>query len=158
MYCPNCGKADQQENTYCRQCGEFLSNKNNGFGGKSPEDMIRTNLVLNLLSAIVSLSLALLLYLSFAFRPETEPLIYIVAAFLLAMCAWQFSTFIVGLKLRGTFKKRRRELEEEKEQIQFKEAKTQEFLPEADFENIVPSSVTENTTKHLGEKVKRKSS
>ena len=35
---------------------------------------------------------------------------------------------------------------------------TNQLLNEADLSNIVPNSVTENTTKHLGEKVARKSS
>jgi hypothetical protein len=153
MFCPKCGKADQQENSYCRQCGEFLPdlNKKNklAFGGSTPEEQIRANLFLNLLSAVVSLTLAILLYLVFAHR-ETHPIVYIVGAFLLATTMWQLSTFYVGLKLKKSFQKRRAsDAAAESSPVQINDAKTKELLPEADFENTVPTSVTENTTRHL---------
>lgn len=156
MYCPNCGKADQTENTYCRQCGEFLpdfSKKNKSpFGGNTPEEQINTNLSLNFLSGMVSLILATLLYANFAFRSGTSPIIYIVGAFLLAMCGWQFSTFAIGLKLKKNFSKRRLDKEmkiQERTQTQFESAKPKELLNEADFSDVVPISVTENTTRQL---------
>lgn len=154
MFCPKCGKADQQENSYCRQCGEFLPdlNKKNklAFGGSTPEEQIRTNLFLNLLSAIVSLTLAILLYSVFWRRSDAPPIVYVVAAFLLAMSAWQISTFYVGLKLKKNFQKRRASDEAAKiSPVQIDDAKTKELLPEADFENAVPTTVTEDTTRHL---------
>lgn len=164
MFCPNCGKADQTENSYCRSCGEFLPNltksKLPSFGGDTPEEQIRTNLFLNLLSAFVSLALAVSLYVSFLGK-DAPPLIYLTSAFLLAMSGWQFSTCIINLKLRKNFK-RRREIEtpenESVRQTQFESAKTQELLNEADFTDVIPATVTENTTKHLHEKINRKSS
>ena len=154
MFCPKCGKADQQENSYCRQCGEFLPDlgkKNKlAFGGNTPEEQIQTNLVLNIMSAIVSLVLAILLYLIFKNR-ETHPIIYIVEAFLLAITMWQISTFYVGLKLKKNFQKRRDSAvaAAENPQIQIEDARTKELLPEADFETAVPTSITEDTTRHL---------
>lgn len=167
MFCPNCGKDEQALNTYCRQCGEFLpdhSDKKRSFsmGGNTPEEQIRVNLVLNFLSGTVSLILAILLYATFWNKPETSPVIYIVAAFLLAMCGWQFSTFRVGLKLKKTFELRKNGGEIENampgDKSVFQSAKTKDLLPEADFTDVVPTSVTENTTKHLSEKISRKSS
>jgi uncharacterized membrane protein YvbJ len=65
MFCPNCGKSDQQADAYCRQCGAptpDLSGKNKlTFGGGTPEEQIRANLFLNLLSAVVSFVLAVVL-------------------------------------------------------------------------------------------------
>ncbi len=87
MFCPNCGKAEQKENSYCRNCGEYLPDLSKkidlSFGGNTPEKQIRTNLFLNLLSAVVSFVLALSLYATFLRRGDTLPIIYIVAAFLL---------------------------------------------------------------------------
>lgn len=105
MFCPKCGTADQTENSYCRNCGEFLPDltkkANLAFGGNTPEEQIRINLFLNLLSAIVSIILTISLYWTFGFKSsDVLPIIYIVAAFLLAMSGWQFSTFIIGLKLK----------------------------------------------------------
>jgi hypothetical protein len=156
MFCPKCGKADQQENSYCRQCGEFLPDLSRKgklvFGGDTPEEQIRTNLFLNLLSAVVGLILTILLYSTFFGRPNTPPIIFIVAAFLLAMTAWQLSTFYVGLKLRKSFRKRRESnsaAAAESSPPQIGDAETKPLLPEADFENAVPVSITEDTTRHL---------
>ena len=49
MFCPKCGKSDQKENSYCRQCGEYLPdvlNKKTKFsiGRNTPEEQIKTNL------------------------------------------------------------------------------------------------------------------
>ena len=154
MFCPKCGKADQQENSYCRGCGEFLpdlSKKNKlAFGGNTPEEQIQTNLFLNFLTALVSLVLTVLLYLIFKNR-ETHPIIYVVEAFLLAMTLWQISTFYVGLKLKKNFQKRRESavVSTENPPIQIAAAGTKELLPEADFQNAVPPSITEDTTRHL---------
>ena len=167
MFCPNCGKADQALNTYCRQCGEFLPDhtdkkRNFAMGGNTPEEQIRANLILNFLSGTVSLILAILLYAAFWNKPETSAIIYMVAAFLLAMCGWQFSTFRVGLKLKKTFDRRKSGSEIENatqvDKSVFQSAQTKDLLPEANFTNIVPATVTENTTKHLSEIVSKKSS
>ena len=155
MFCPNCGKADQKENSYCRHCGEFLpdfSQKNNlAFGGNTPEDQIRTNLVLNLMSAIVSFVLAIILFATSGFfSPQASPITYIVIAFLFAMSAWQISTFAVGLKLKKRFKKEKQAATTPEPDKQFQAAETRELLNEADPSNAVPiGSVTENTTRKL---------
>jgi uncharacterized membrane protein YvbJ len=70
MFCPKCGKADQAPETYCRQCGTFLADftkkkKQFSLGGDTPQEQIRTNLVLNSMSAVVSLASALILYAVF---------------------------------------------------------------------------------------------
>lgn len=165
MFCPKCGKADQQTNAYCRNCGEFLPDFNSKkraltIGGDTPEEQIRDNLILNFLSGTVSFILAIVLYATFRRQPDVSPVIYMVAGFLLAMCGWQFSTFRVGLKLRKTFRKRimiESETVSQTNQNAFESAKTQDLLPKADYSNIVPASVTENTTKTLGEKIKNRS-
>ncbi len=75
------------------------------------------------------------------------------------MSGWQFSTIVVGLKLKKTFRKRKNNegKEENSDEKTFAAVKTKELLNEADFSDVVPKSVTENTTKHLAEKIKRSS-
>jgi len=164
MFCPNCGKAEQTVNTYCRGCGEFLLDSTNKtrlvFGGNTAEDQINVNLFLNFLSGCVSFILAVLLYITFWGRGETLPIIYIVAGFLLAMCGWQFSSFRVGIKLKKTFAERKSIVQNTAElnENRFQTAETKDLLSEADFSNVVPASVTENTTKHLVDKIKKSSS
>ncbi|MGI8543712.1 MAG: hypothetical protein ACR2MD_09585 [Aridibacter sp.] len=161
MFCPNCGKSDQTENTYCRQCGEFLSDfkkksKNFSFGGETPQEQIRTNLVLNLMSAIVSIASGLYLFIRFSDLGSEFSMVFLVAAFLLAMGGWQLSTFFVGLKLRKTFNKNQIKSEAENEiarKNKLNDLTTNELLPEADFANDVPISVVENTTRKLKKKL-----
>lgn len=162
MYCPNCGNANQQANSYCRQCGEFLPDlskkkKQSAFGGETPQDQIRTNLILNFMSGIVSIVSALVLYAMFWNRGSEVQLVFVVAAFLLAMGGWQFSTFFVGLKLRKHFRKGREESNEagipSNQPSAFASAQTKELLNEADLSDIIPASITENTTKHLAGKI-----
>lgn len=174
MFCPNCGKAEQTENTFCRGCGEFLPDRNDwinklSFGGNTPEEQINANLFLNLLSAVVSFLLAVSLYWTFGWRNGGAPvIIYIVAAFLLAMSGWQISTVGVGLKLKKNFKRRKEDGKIPAESAApptpenlFQSAQTKELLNEADLENIVPAaaaSIIENTTKTFSEKIKNRSS
>lgn len=137
--------------------GFELKNKT-AFGGNTPEEQIRTNLFLNLLSAIVSFVLAVALYVTYWNRADALFIIYIVAGFLLAMSGWQISTFIVGLKLKKNFDKRKTPLENGEENLKeintFEPAKTRELLNEPNLDHAVPPSVTEKTTGHLAKKKK----
>ncbi|MDQ3632969.1 MAG: hypothetical protein M3405_00455 [Acidobacteriota bacterium] len=163
MYCPNCGRSDQTENTYCRQCGEFLNDfkkksKNLSFGGETPQEQIRTNLVLSLMSAIVSIASGLYLFVRFSDLGSEFQLVLLTAGFLLAMGGWQLSTFYVGLKLRKTFNKNQIITEVENDiaaKNKLNDLTTNELLPKADFSNDIPISVVENTTRKLKEKIKR---
>lgn len=161
MFCPNCGKPDQSPETYCRQCGTFLNDfskkkKQFSFGGETPQEQVRTNLFLNSISAIVNFICVIILYTTFWKRGGEFPIIYAVTGWLLAVGIWQFSTFLVGLKLRKTLKRGRngeKQIETEKYQTaplpEIRQADTTKILPEADFEDSIPASVTENTTKTL---------
>ncbi len=161
MFCPKCGKADQITETYCRQCGEFLPD----FDKKAkktltPEDHIKANTVLNLMSAIVSVSLAIWLYSQYLGKDDTPIIIYVTAGFLIAICGWQVQTFWRTLLLKKHFQKRQIEtaMEMPNQTGRIDSAKTRELLNEADFTNNVPATVIENTTTKLGEKIKRRSS
>lgn len=164
MFCPNCGKGEQTPNQYCRNCGEFMPD----LSGRTkradmPDEQIKANLVLNLLGGIVSLVLAILLYARYLGKADATELIYFVAAFLLAMCGWQLTTFRINLKLKKHFDKRKKETTpdeppEPAAAYRMSAAKTKDLLPEADFSAVVPASVTENTTKILREPIKNRSS
>lgn len=168
MFCPNCGNANQQANSYCRQCGEFLpdySKKKNqlAFGGETPQQQIRTNLILNLLSSIVSIASAIVLFTV----PKTggsAQIVYLIAALLLAVGGWQLSTFLVGLKLRKHFNQGKgASADKETSPVEgntvpkttrsFEAARTKILLDEANLDDAIPASVTENTTRKLKEKV-----
>ena len=154
MFCPKCGKADQQPETYCRQCGNYLNDFDKPAKKRTtPEQHLTANTVLSLMTAVTSLTLAILLYSYYLGKPDTPAIIYATAGFLTAMTAWQIQTFWRSLLLRKHFKKQKPESANQlsgSNELQYVPAMlTKELLNEADLSNIVSNSVTENTTKNL---------
>jgi hypothetical protein len=162
MFCPKCGKPDQTPETFCRQCGHYLEDYNKpGKKPIPPEQHLKANAVLSLITAVTSLTLAILLYYFFLGKHDTPPIIYITAGFLTAITAWQIQTFWRTMLLRKHFKKPKNKAEnaanDEREPPNLEAKPTNELLAEANFENFVPPSVTDRTTRRLGDKVARKS-
>ncbi|MEQ1923724.1 MAG: hypothetical protein ABL952_14555 [Pyrinomonadaceae bacterium] len=151
MFCPKCGKADQSAETYCRQCGTFLPDLSKPAKRETPpEENIKVNTVLSMMTVIVSFTLAILLYIFLGFRENTHPMIYATAGLLIAMGGWHIQTFIRTRRLKRQWKRRVGQIENE--QTAVGSAPTDKQLEMPDFENIVPASVTDRTTKHLSEK------
>lgn len=154
MFCPNCGNADQNENTYCRRCGIFLPDFDKLKRREpSPEEHLKANFVLNIMTAFVSLTLAILLYIHFLGRGDTPILIYVTAGFLTAMFAWQAQVFWRTTKLKKQIILPKR-AEKTENETKLKSAETKELLNQANFKDVVPTSVTEYTTKNLYNKTK----
>ncbi len=154
MFCPKCGKSDQQVNSYCRQCGSFLPDFENLKKKETPpEEHLKANSFLNLLTAIVSLTLAIILYSMFLGKADTPIIIYVVAGFLTAMTAWQVQTFWRTILLKKHFKRNQPNLEAVPETKQnqptLKPEVTAKLLNEPDFTDSIPASVVENTTRSL---------
>lgn len=163
MFCPRCGKAEQLPETYCRQCGIFLPDLSKPVKRESPpEEHLKANTVLNLLTIIVSFTLSILLYAFFGFRSGTHPLIYVTAGLLIAIGCWHIQTFIRTRQLKKQWKRRDPLTEPEaalhETQSAFESASTAKLLDQADFANTLQASVTEHTTKHLVERPQPKSS
>lgn len=157
MFCPKCGKVDQQPETYCRQCGNYLVDYDKPAKRPiSPEDHLKANSFLNLLTAIVSITLAILLYNFFFHKADTPIIIYITTGFLFAITAWQVQTFWRTLLLKKHFKKQKSQAnsstENKDEQVYLESKPTNELLPEADLKDFVPASVVEKTTRKLKSK------
>lgn len=162
MFCPRCGKAEQLPETYCRQCGIFLPDLSKPLKRESPpEEHLKANTVLSVLTIIASLTLSLLLFLVLGFRPDTHPLIYPTAGILLAICGWHIQTLIRTLKLKKQWQRRAplSELQASPAEptMAFKSTPTARSLDQADFTDAVPASVTEHTTRHLAETAQPKS-
>ena len=157
MFCLNCGEADQKENSYCRRCGKFLPDFDKLRRRETtPEEHLKANSVLNLMTALVSLTLAISLYYFFLGSDDTPVIIYLTAGFLTAMFAWQVQTFWRTLLLKKQIVKPNR-VEDTETPKEFESVPTRELLNEADFSANVPVSVVENTTKNLKEKIRRSS-
>lgn len=161
MFCPKCGNAEQKENSFCRRCGIFLPDFDKLKSREiPPEQHFIANSVLNAMSGIVSLTLAILLYAFFLGKEDTPPLIYITAGFLTAIFFWQAQIFWRTLQLKKQFPKLANQTRNadanEKSAPEFKAAETRELLKEAGYENIVPPLVTEETTRSLRSSLKIK--
>src|ERR1700736_5025940 len=107
MFCPRCGKAEQLPETYCRQCGLFLPDLSKPVKHeRPPEEHLKANTVLSLLTIIASFTLSILLYAFLGFRSDTHPLIYATAGLLLAIGGWHIQTFIRTRRLKEQWKRR----------------------------------------------------
>ena len=154
MFCPRCGKAEQMPETYCRQCGLFLPDLSKPVKRESPpEEHLKANTVLSVMTITVSFTLSLLLFLILGFRSTTHPLVYATAGLLLAIGGWHIQTLIRTLMLKKQWKRRTplSEIKAGPTETAFKSASTAKLLDEADFTDAIPVSVTEHTTRHLAE-------
>ena len=159
MFCPKCGKSDQVAESYCRQCGFYLPNFSAVVNREvPPEEHLKANTVLSLMTISVSFTLAILLYAFFGFRTNTHPLIYVTAGLLLGMGGWHIQTLIRTLVLKKQWK-RRAPLGDihAGPPAAVKSAATGKLLDQADFTGAIPVSVTEQTTRHLVETPQPKS-
>ncbi len=155
MFCPKCGKSDQLPETYCRQCGVLLPDLDKPARRRDdPDQQFKSNAVLAAFSIVVCFTLAILLYVILGFRDQ-HPLIYITAAMLIAMGAWQIPSLIATLRLRKKFRGTRAAAASTPEQTQLEAVPTARPLSPASLDDLVPPSVIEQTTKQLDNKVPR---
>lgn len=153
MFCPKCGNPDQSPETYCRRCGAFLPDLSKSIKQESPpEENIKVNTVLSLMTVIVSFTLAILLYAILGFRENTHPMIYVTAGLLIAMGAWHIQTYIRTRTLKTQWKRRADMQNDIADRSGIGKATTDKLLEQPDFENMVPASVTDRTTRNLVER------
>ena len=170
MFCPNCGKSEQSADSYCRNCGQFLTDMsgksyliNKILGGSTPDTQVKVNLTINIATTLISILLLGFLngyYDSLYERTgqSPPPVIYLVYIFLGLVSAWQFLSFLINLRLQRKLSGRGQAIapaEQSVDQEAVSHGATQKSLPEANFEGIAPASVVEDTTKILN-KVPRK--
>jgi hypothetical protein len=140
MFCPKCGKSDQAPEAFCRGCGTYLPDLNKPVKGPvTPQQHVTANIVLSSMSIAAGITMAILLWTILGFRPETHPLIYVAASLFMAMAIWHVQTLWRSILLRKQIKQSRPETPK---------PKTPE-LPNANFEDFVPASVVDRTTRDL---------
>lgn len=157
MFCPNCGNANQTQNSYCRQCGIFLPDFDKITKREvTPEQQITITSTFNFLSGLISLILTIILHFLYTGKEGTPIIIYVVIGFLTANFFWQAQAFWRTLQLKKQFPKRMK-LEQINEDSANQMPRgdslpTNKLLTEQDLEGFTPIMVTENTTKNLVEK------
>lgn len=170
MFCPNCGNADQSPDTYCRNCGVFLTNfsgdaslMNRILGSNTPEKRVNVGLAFDVLTLIFSSLLLVFLFGYFDGRytktgEAAPPIIYLVYVFLGLFAVWQAASLLIGFNHKNKLNNRKTD-EFSTDTVEYKTAELPEtrndYLPPANPANLVPPSVTEDTTRHL-DKIRRK--
>lgn len=146
MYCPACGNPEQTPESFCRRCGIFLPDLSKPVKGPvPPEQHLSANLVLGSMTIAVCFALAALLLSILAFKPDTNPLIYVTSGLLIAMGCWHVQTVWRTILLKKHFKARTKV-----DNADITDPlRTGKLLDHANFSNVVPASITEDDTAKL---------
>ena len=162
MFCPGCGKSDQKPQTYCRQCGEFLADfkVRPRFGGETPEKQILISQFLTAITGLTGFGMGFALLFHFWGADSIHLVLFLAMAFSFVTGFWQTAVFFINRNLNSRLRNQKREdgRESPSNKVrEFTDVETNELLPEADFDGVVPASVTERTTKNLKQKINRSS-
>ena len=147
MYCPNCGKGDQQPAGYCRQCGSLQPDPAQPFHFPHlTRSSVRTSTIANGAAALASFVVAFVLYtvvLGIGGGMVIHALAWasILVGIWCAIAAWK------SLQLEKDFLAG--SIEGPGVGSTFAPAVTDKLLEEPDFEQFVPPSVTDSTTSRL---------
>lgn len=154
MFCQNCGKSDQPPNSYCRQCGEFISDPkqtSQSFGGNTLQQNTGVVSVISLSASVSSLLAGFWMFIT---QFNVPIVLYFGAAVLICNAIWHFSNFIVVRKMRKRLNLAREE--NKAPQLQTNLTGDPATLQSADTNDLIsPLSVTENTTRHLQKEDRR---
>lgn len=153
MFCPKCGKSEQSAETFCRQCGVYLPDFDKIERREStPAEHLKANLVLNVMTAVASLALAITLYVRFLGEEDTPFIIYLTAGFLTAMFAWQAQVFWRNLKLKKQIVPSKRINKKAGFERELNSAETRILLNELDLSNVIEADFSAKTTNKLKSK------
>ena len=154
VFCSKCGKGDQETDSYCRNCGEFLVDGssrsplvNRVFGISNPEKQISLTMTIDLLTTIFSgvLLFALMGYFDATEQKTgipTSPLVYVLYVFLTLVALWQLFSFTVGTRLK-------RKLKASRQANLRLQPPSEQSLPPAHEKDVIPITITEQTTRKL---------
>ncbi|HEY6190559.1 MAG TPA: hypothetical protein VIW80_23105 [Pyrinomonadaceae bacterium] len=126
-------------------------------GGSTPDTQVNFNLIISGATTIISTLLLGFLngyYDSLYERTgqTAPPIIYLVYIFLALVSVWQLLSFLINVRLKrklGGRKEGALAVDSNASEDAQLSRSTQKSLPQANFDNIVPASVIEDTTKIL---------
>lgn len=154
MFCPKCGNPNQTQNSYCRNCGVFLPDFDKLSKKEiTPEQQITISSTFNFLSGLLSLILTIILHVLYTGKEGTPIIIYVVIGFLTANFFWQAQAFWRVRQIKKHLPNKRNNEEIEVNKLE-SPVSTGKLLTSADFNDFVPASIVEDTTKQLNQKIK----
>jgi hypothetical protein len=149
MFCPQCGTPDQNSQTYCRRCGEWLAESSS-----KPDQRMKVMMVFNGLNSLMALIAAIALYSTYIGMPEAKWSIYVAGALCSVIAVHQLISFIFALGLR----RRSGGIKDEMSPTYASNSEPIGQLEGRETRQILDMpSVTENTTRILEEAPRRSS-
>jgi len=147
MFCPNCGKGDQQPAGYCRQCGALQPDLSRPYYFPHlSQSSVRTNTIASGVASLASFVVAFVLY---------TVVLGIGGGMVIHSLAW--ASILIGLwcafaawksfQLEKDFSVGSKKLSAHASELS--SPVTDKLLDEPGFEQFIPPSVTDSTTKHL---------
>ena len=154
MFCPKCGAEDQNADSYCKRCGEWLPDIDSlskpGFGlfrkRMRPEDKIRKMRILEAISTGLSLTSAAIIF-SFISAGRNGQLLFLAAIFCVVVAAYQVVNFYLGYNLPRRIDGSRQDNATTANVPD--DRKTGQLNSAAEFESAHMQSVVDDTTKLL---------
>lgn len=148
MFCPNCGKGDQQPAGYCRQCGTLQPDPLQPFYFPHlSRTSARTNTVLNAVASLTSLAVALVLY-AVVLGIGGGALVHVLAWASILVGLWCAFASWRSFQLESDFDSGPNGRWDPRPSL--RSGSTDKLLEEPNFEEFIPPSVTDSTTNRLG--------
>lgn len=149
MFCPDCGAADQIPNGYCKRCGEWLVDPQlkRRVATGDPLGRINTMMGFSAISAVMSLSAAVMLALTYFGSPEARWSVFVTVAMCAIIGIHQTMNFFFAFEFRQTIKARRDNMKQPRPEV--RGATTAALESGSATEFVRPSSVTDHTTELL---------
>lgn len=144
MFCQHCGNANQQPDSYCVRCGEWLAKMSTSPTRKSsPEEIMSSLRAFSGINALMALCAAFIIYFFHAGNGAHWS-IYVAGAFCCVIAVHQLLSFYWNHELQKRLKKRR---EIAPAETPLYAPPAPQALPEAHpLPFVQPRSVTEHTT------------
>jgi hypothetical protein len=146
MFCPICGVEGQKRKAYCRTCGVWIdgSGRPARKGAADPNAKLNAMVVFSALSAAFALTSAIVLFATYAGKPEAKWSIYLASAFCIVIAVHQSLNFAFALEMKLRFGRAR---DVEGDDTSPNDATTRRGLPARHAVALhEPPSVTESTT------------
>jgi hypothetical protein len=111
VFCQSCGAGEQSGDAYCKRCGEWLP-ETTGIArralwgdGIAPERRLKTVLVRQILSAILALASAIILFANNQALGTSSKLVNAVAIICLLIVGMEIDGFFIALRLRQSLRR-----------------------------------------------------
>jgi hypothetical protein len=146
MFCPKCGAGEQNTESYCRRCGEWLPDmetrpRTGLFRKRTREQKLRKMRVLEAMSAALAIASAVMI---FSFKPShSDDVLHLAGMFCVAIAVYQLVHFYFGLTLQRN--RGKNQIENERETGK-RTSNLPESLNDGQRDFVKLPSVTENTT------------